>query len=299
MAAALKSLGAEENIPLSELTSFRIGGPALFVLRPRSPKDAALALKLCAEAGCPVELLGRGSNVLASDKGFDGLLLRMDAAADEPIWSQSGVTASASYPLTKLATEALSCGLMGLECMAGIPGTLGGAIAMNAGAYGASIAPLLRRVQLVCDTGETSWEDADASQFSYRVSPYAYPKRCVWAAELQLQRDDGSAAERFADCRKQRREKQPLELASAGSTFLRPKGHFAGALIEGCGLKGYRVGQAAVSDKHAGFVVNLGGATAAEVLAVIRHVCETVLDKTGVLLHCEIKLLGFDGEDVL
>ena len=200
------------------------------------------------------------------------------------------VTVGAGYSLTALAKESVQRGYMGLERLCGIPGTVGGAVAMNAGAYGDEIKSVLRRVRLYRE-GEFLWEDARLHEMGYRKSPYSWPGTIVTAVELQLRPDDGTAAETMADCVRRRREKQPLSLPSAGSTFKRPEGHFAGALIEGCCLKGTIVGGAQVSELHAGFIVNRGGATAADIRSLMKLVQTTVLSETGVLLEPEVKEL--------
>ena len=290
VARALLDLGAKENVPLSELVSFRVGGPAAFVLQPKGEETLRRALKLCQEAQIPVILLGNGTNVIPPDEGFEGLVLQLNGDGSAPVFEGERVIAGAGCSLTALAKESVQRGLMGLERLCGIPGTVGGAVAMNAGAYGGEIKNVLRRVRLYRD-GAFVWEDARLDELGYRKSPYVWPKTIVTAVELQLLPDDGTAADTLADCMRRRREKQPLSLPSAGSTFKRPEGHFAGALIEGCGLKGCSVGGAQVSELHAGFVVNRGGATAGDIRSLMRHVQEVVLRETGVLLEPEVKRL--------
>ena len=207
-----------------------------------------------------------------------------------PVFEGGRVTVGAGYSLTALAKESVQRGFMGLERLCGIPGTVGGAVAMNAGAYGGEIKSVLRRVRCYRD-GAFAWEEAQLDRMGYRKSPYAWPETVVAAVELNLLPDDGTAAETMADCMKKRREKQPLSLPSAGSTFKRPEGHFAGALIEGCGLKGCTIGGAQVSQLHAGFLVNTGGATAGDVEALMRHVQDVVYRETGVRLEPEVKRL--------
>ena len=283
-------LGAKENVPLSELVSFRVGGPAAFVLQSREETALCRALDLCKAEHIPVILLGNGTNVLPTDEGFDGLILQMAGDGGAPVFEGEKVTVGAGCSLTALAKESVQRGLMGLERLCGIPGTVGGAVAMNAGAYGGEIKNVLSRVRLYRD-GELFWEDARLDEMGYRKSPYSWPGTIVTAAELQLAPDDGTARETMADCMRRRREKQPLSLPSAGSTFKRPEGHFAGALIEGCGLKGCTIGGAQVSELHAGFIVNRGGATAGDIQALIRHVQDVVLQETGVTLEPEVKRL--------
>ena len=290
IARALTDLGAKQNVPLSELVSFRVGGPAAFVLQTGEEGALCRALDICRDEHIPVILLGNGTNVLPSDEGFSGLILQLSGDGSAPMFEGERVTAGAGYSLTALAKESVQRGLMGLERLCGIPGTLGGAVAMNAGAYGGEIRQALRRVRLYRD-GAFVWEDARLDEMGYRRSPYAWPGTMVTAVELQLMPDDGTAAQTMADCMRKRREKQPLSLPSAGSTFKRPEGHFAGALIEGCGLKGCTVGGAQVSELHAGFVVNRGGATASDIEGLMRHVQDVVYRETGVRLEPEVKRL--------
>ena len=284
----LRSLGAEENVPLRELTSFHIGGNAALLLRPGSYADISAAVRACEAAGLPYTLLGRGTNVLASDAGYDGLVLRFDTPLHAPVYDGTRVTVCCGTPLMQLARETVARGFSGLERLAGIPGTVGGACAMNAGAYGAEIRQVLRRIRILQD-GVDAWVTVKDGDLGYRTSAFSFPKTIALEAELELRPDDGSAAETMRTCMESRRAKQPLELPSAGSTFKRPAGHFAGALIEQCGLKGVHIGGAQVSEKHAGFVVNTGGATERDVSELIGLIQRTVLERTGVQLECEIK----------
>ena len=290
IAQALIDLGARVNIPLADLVSFRVGGPAAFVLQPREEATLCRALNLCREGRVPVILLGNGTNVLPPDEGFDGLILQLSGDGSEPVFEGTKITVGAGCSLTALAKESVQRGFMGLERLCGIPGTVGGAVAMNAGAYGGEIKNVLKRVRLYRD-GAFAWEDARLDEMGYRKSPYTWPHAIVTAVELQVFSDDGTAAATMADCMRKRREKQPLSLPSAGSTFKRPEGHFAGALIEGCGLKGYAVGGAQVSELHAGFVVNRGGATAGDIQALMKHIQDKVFAETGVQLEPEVKRL--------
>ena len=285
---ALVELGAKVNVPLSELVSFRVGGPAAYVLQPKGEAELCAALDICQAEHLPVVLLGNGTNVLPTDEGFRGLILQLSGDGAAPVFQGDRVVAGAGYSLTALAKESVQRGFMGLERLCGIPGTLGGAVAMNAGAYGGEIKSVLRRVRCFRD-GAFVWEDARLEQMGYRKSPYAWPNTIVTAVELQLLPDDGTAAATMAECMQKRREKQPLNLPSAGSTFKRPEGHFAGALIEGCGLKGFSIGGAQVSELHAGFIVNRGGATAGDIRSLMNHVQAQVMSETGVLLEPEVK----------
>lgn len=287
---ALLALGAKENVSLSGLTTFKVGGTADFVLETGEEQTLLGALNLCRAQHIPCALLGNGSNVLGEDAGFSGLVIRIVPTAQEPVFEGCRVRAGAGVSLTALSRETLRRGLMGLERLCGIPGTLGGAIAMNAGAYGGQIIDVLRRVK-VLRQGEIVWEEVNPQDFGYRKSPYTWPKAIVLEAELELAPDDGTAKEVMDNCYRARREKQPLEYPSAGSYFKRPEGHFAGALIEQCGLKGTTVGGAQVSEKHAGFLINRGNAVAGDVQSLEKLVREKVLQQTGVRLEREVKLL--------
>lgn len=283
--------GLEENIPLSELTSFHVGGPARFVLRPESYEAIADAVRFAEMHRIPFALLGKGTNMLASDEGFDGLVIRFDTPLHEPIYNGTTIVACCGTSLTQLARESVRKGLSGLERLCGIPGTLGGACAMNAGAYGGEIKQILRRIRILRN-GVDKWIDVNDDDLGYRKSRFSFPETIALEAELCLQKDDGTASETMRQCMEKRKAKQPLELPSAGSTFKRPEGFFAGALIEQCGLKGYSLGGAEVSSKHAGFIVNAGGATQADISALIAHVQKVVLEQTGVSLEPEIKRIG-------
>ncbi len=282
------SFDVVQNGSLAELTSFRIGGAARFVLRPDSYHAIRDAVCFAEAHDMPFAVLGKGTNVLASDRGFDGLVIRFDTPLHEPVYDGTRVVACCGTSLTQLARETVRAGLSGMECLCGIPGTLGGACAMNAGAYGQEIKQVLRRIRLLRN-GRDEWVDVQDGDLGYRRSAFSFPDAIALEAELELKPDDGTAGETMQRCMEQRRAKQPLELPSAGSTFKRPAGHFAGALIEQCGLKGTSVGGARVSEKHAGFIVNTGGATEADVLALIALVQQVVKEQTGVQLEPEIK----------
>ena len=287
----LLASGAERDVPLSELTSFRVGGNAAFVLRPKSYEMIRTVTEACKAAAYPFTLLGRGTNMLASDSGYNGLVIRFDTPLHAPVYEGFRITVCCGTPLMQLARETIQNGFSGMERIAGIPGTVGGACAMNAGAYGAEIKQILKRIRILKD-GADVWADVKDEDFGYRTSAFAFPQTIALEAEFELSKDDGSAAQVMRECMEKRRDKQPLELPSAGSTFKRPEGHFAGALIEQCGLKGYSIGGAQVSEKHAGFVVNTGNATERDISELIRYVQSTVLEQTGVQLECEIKRIG-------
>ena len=283
-----ESFGVEQNIRLSELTSFRIGGAARLVLHPHSYDAICDAVSFAERNNIPLVLLGKGTNVLASDAGFDGCVIRFDTPMHDPIYQGTTVIACCGMSVTALSRDTVKHGLMGMECLCGIPGTVGGACAMNAGAYGQEIKQILKRIRILKD-GKDEWIDVPSDALGYRKSAFSFPYAVALEAEFSLCEDDGSAFETMQRCMEKRREKQPLDLPSAGSTFKRPEGHFAGALIDRCGLKGCTIGGAQVSEKHAGFIVNIGGATEADVSALIAHVQRVVKERTGVDLEPEIK----------
>ena len=284
----LVSLGARRGVPLSELTSFRIGGSADFVQEPKDYGELIDMVRLCRARGIPMYLLGRGTNILAPDSGYRGVVIRFDRPLHLPQWSGSRVRACAGMSLTQLSRESVASGFMGMEKLCGIPGTVGGACAMNAGAYGAEIKQILSRVRIFQDD-EDRWVDVNPDELGYRRSPFSFPDCVVLEAEFSLSPDDGGAEDRRREAMFQRKAKQPLEYPSAGSVFKRPKGSYAGMLIEQCGWKGRSVGGAMVSDKHAGFIINTGGATERDVIELIARIRGDVLEKTGFDLECEIK----------
>lgn len=290
---------AEQNIeacvnhPLAPHTSFRIGGPARLAVFPKTAKEAAAALAVLREEGVRTLVLGNGTNVLIADEGFDGavvILTGMKSCEYRDGLLQVGAGAS----VTHVAAEAAKLSLSGMEFAYGIPGTVGGGIYMNAGAYGgemAQITAVSRWYDPVTGTfGETV---GDAHGFAYRRSVYMESEKVILSAAMKLEPGDRTEIEaQMADYLSRRRDKQPLEYPSAGSTFKRPEGYFAAKLIEDCGLKGLQVGGAQVSEKHSGFVVNKGGATCADVLELCSRIYDTVLDRFGVPLEREVELLG-------
>ena len=285
---ALAGLDVTAEVPLAALTSFRIGGPAALVARPRSEAELCAALRAAEAAALPDRILGNGTNVLAPDEGFAGLIVRLDAPFSPLRIVGQRVLCSAGDSLSSVSRRSVAAGLSGMEGLEGIPGTVGGACAMNAGAFGAEIRQILRRVRLLRG-GELSDVTVQDGDLGHRRSVFAAPNAVVTGAEFELLPDDGHAAERTADFARRRKEKQPLSLPSAGSVFKRPAGHFAGGLIEQCGLKGLRIGGAEVSTLHAGFIVNRGGATCADVVALIEEIQRRVLLETGVRLERELK----------
>jgi len=288
---ALKGLDVKCNVPLSTLTSFHIGGPAAMVLRPHGAEDIRRAIQACSQFGCPYCVLGNGTNVLAPDAGYRGVVVRIDTPLTAPLFVDTSVTCASGTALSVLARESVNAGLMGMETLSGIPGTVGGAVAMNAGAYGAEVRHIIKSVRIL-KNGRVLDVEAKKTDFGNRTSKFAAPGSIVLSATFQLERDDGGAKKRMLESTRQRKAKQPLSLPSAGSVFKRPKGRFAGALIENCGLKGFAVGGAQISPLHAGFIVNNGNATERDVLELISVIQQRVFDETGVRLERELKLLS-------
>lgn len=288
---ALPNLEAHENEPLCVHTTFRIGGPAAWFLCPKSGEEAGEILKICKGNAIKPFFMGNGSNILAADAGYGGVILstgKLSGMTREgnDIIAQSGVS------LARLANFAAENALAGLEFAQGIPGSVGGGARMNAGAYGGELAQIVRWVEALDEQGVVRRISNPDCGFSYRHSLFCEEPLLVTAVCFAL--TPGSAEEiraKMADFAQRRREKQPLEYPSAGSTFKRPEGHFAAALIDRCGLKGLRIGGAQVSGKHAGFVVNVGNATAADVLAVMERVKAEVQAQTGVTLEPEVEIL--------
>ncbi len=287
----LQNYDIKRDIPLSDLTSFRIGGPAALVFRPHSADDLAKALMLCNKVQFPYHVLGNGTNVLAPDAGFPGMIIRIDTPIIAPYFYKNAVTCDAGTSITLLAQASVRQGLMGLESMCGIPGTVGGACAMNAGAYGAEIRHVIAGVRIFRD-GKVEDVKTKRTDFGNRTSRFCAPDAIVLTATFQLKPDDGTAKAHMEEVIRARKEKQPLSFPSAGSVFKRPAGRFAGALIEQCNLKGISVGGAQVSEKHAGFIINRGGATEHDVLELIQLIQTRVFEATGVLLEREVRLLA-------
>ena len=281
-----------ENEPLCDHTSFRIGGPARMFAMPKTAAQLAQLLDFAARNGLKCAVIGNGSNLLAPDEGYDGLVIR--TPEEPPRWSEEGttVTVASGWSMTRLSAEAAQRGLTGLTFAQGIPGTVGGAVVMNAGAYGGQIADTLVSSRCMTPEGIRTLT-AEEHKLSYRHSVYAEHTDwvCLEATFRLAPGDREAILAEMADYAQRRRDKQPLEWPSAGSTFKRPEGHFAGKLIEDAGLKGFTVGGAQVSEKHAGFVINKGGATCADVLSLMEQVSAIVFEKFGVRLEPEVKIL--------
>ncbi len=290
----IKKAGIEAvlNEPMSRHTSFKIGGAADVFVSVCSAQQLSKVLCLCKEMSLPVTIIGKGSNLLVSDKGIEGVVICLDGLNEISV-SGEKITAQAGVNLASLCTFAANEGLSGLEFAFGIPGSVGGAVYMNAGAYGGEMKNVLESVTAVSREGEIFTLCGEELCLSYRSSVFQKNSAIVTQAVFALKKGNGAEIKAsMTEIMKRRKDKQPLEFPSAGSTFKRPEGNFAGTLIERCGLKGFSVGGAEVSVKHAGFVINKGGATANDVLCLIKKVQETVFQKTGVALEPEVIFIG-------
>ena len=281
----------KENEPMSRHTSFKIGGPADMYA---SVTDEVQLKELILEAkrtDTPYLVIGNGSNMLVSDKGIRGLVIQV--AINYVEIDGMIVRAGAGALMSRIAAEAARAELTGFETFSGIPGTLGGGIFMNAGAYGGELKNVIRSVRYMDEYGDGFDIRGQDCEFGYRTSVFSKGAKYIISAEIELEKgNESDIRAAMADYNKRRSDKQPLAFPSAGSVFKRPEGYFAGALIEAAGLKGYRIGGAEVSELHAGFIVNRGGATASDVLALVEYIKKTVMDKSGVMLEPEIRLIG-------
>ena len=281
-----------EQEPLAGHTTFKIGGPAAVFVQPADEAQLCAAVALCRELAVPYYILGNGSNVLFGDKGWAGAVICLAGMKGGVLREGNTLTAPAGLPLSALCTAAWEAGLAGLEFAYGIPGTVGGAVYMNAGAYGGEMKDVLLSVRYLTAEGQIEEAPAEGLDLGYRHSIFESNGGCIMSAQVRLEAGDPAAIRaRMDELMGRRRDKQPLDKPSAGSTFKRPAGAFAGALIEQCGLRGHRHGGAAISEKHFGFVVNLGGATCADVLALCREVQQIVKEQTGYTLEKEIRVV--------
>lgn len=282
-------LELREKEPMSRHTTFRVGGPCALMALPKTAQQASAAVTAAHELDIAPFFLGNGSNLLVPDQGVERFLIKT-TGLDWVNREGNFLAAGGGITLARLAQFAQREGLSGLEFAHGIPGSLGGGVTMNAGAYGGELKDVVRSVICLNEAGvEETVSDCD---FGYRRSAFSDGRRMVLSARLELIPGDPQAIqERMRELSARRQAKQPLEYPSAGSMFKRPAGHFAAALIDQCGLKGYLVGGAQVSEKHAGFVVNRGGATCGDILTLVDRVKTVVLEKTGVELEMEVKLL--------
>ena len=300
LAAFAEELGCEvkRGEPLSAHSTFRIGGACDVMITPGSAEQLSLLVKYSRENEVRTFVLGKGSNILFADEGFHGAVFLINKTLGEVEVEEDTIRAGAGAPMIQVCMAALEEGLSGLEFAYGIPGTIGGGVYMNAGAYGGEMVDVLTAVTAMDCSGELRTYTKDELGLSYRHSRFTDSGEIILTTEMKLEKCERSAIEaKMDDLLFRRKDKQPLNFPSAGSTFKRPDGEgiYAGKLIQDCGLRGYRIGGAQVSEKHCGFIVNTGGATSADVKALIKYVQKIVLENTGVQLECEVKIIPAEG----
>ncbi|MTN49290.1 UDP-N-acetylmuramate dehydrogenase [Turicibacter sanguinis] len=284
-----------ENEPLSKHTTFRVGGPARCLVIPNSKQSLVETMKLINKYELPFKVIGRGSNLLPSDRLFEGIIVKCDKGLDHVEIDGTQVTVGAGVSTILLANKVAKCELAGLEFISGVPGSVGGAIYMNAGAYNREIQDVLVKALILDEAGELKWLTVEEMGFSYRQSILQTHRNWI-VVEAVLQLEKGSYKEimELMKARKVRRiESQPTNLPSAGSTFRNPLPHYSWQLIEKSGLRGVRIGGAEVSQKHCNFIVNVGGATATDIYELIQHVQAVVFEKHGIQLHPEVEMFNW------
>ncbi len=279
------------NAPMKNYTTFKIGGPADLLVSPYSQEQVKKVICACKELQIPLTVIGNGSNLLVSDGGIRGCVLKIGTNMSAITLEENAVISClAGAPLSALSVFAMKNSLTGLEFAYGIPGTTGGALFMNAGAYGGEFKDVIVSADHIDSNGNIVTLQKNNMQLAYRSSVYSSMNSCIVSMKLQLSRGNARDIKaKMDDFISKRKSKQPLEYPSAGSVFKRPEGYFAGALIEQAGLKGYSVGGAAVSEKHAGFIINKGGASCCDVEQLVSHIQQKVFENSGVHLECEIK----------
>lgn len=293
LCAAAGEANVLRDEPMSKHTTFRIGGPADYFVTPSEKEEIKAVVEVCRKEEIPFYIMGNGSNLLVGDKGYRGVIIQVFKKMNGIRTEGTKIYAQAGALLSKVSAAALDASLTGMEFASGIPGTLGGAVRMNAGAYGGEMKQVLVSAEVLTPEGEFLSIPLEELGMGYRTSVIAKNDYVVIEAELELK--SGKKEEikaQMDDLKSKRVTKQPLEFGSAGSTFKRPEGYFAGKLIEDAGLRGFRIGDAQVSEKHCGFVINRGNATAAEVVELMKAVEDTVEEKFGVRLEPEVKRLG-------
>lgn len=293
----LENFAGKENVKVDELmrshTSFKIGGPADFLVTPSTVSDLCEIIKLCNREKLPIFIMGNGTNLLVSDKGIRGVVIKIYDNLNCFSVKEDYIEAYGGILLSKLSNMALENELTGLEFASGIPGTLGGAVAMNAGAYGGEMKDVVIETEFIDREGNIKVIQKDEHQFGYRTSFIQKSSGIVVKSIIKLKK--GKRADIKAlmdDLTGRRQDKQPLEMPSAGSVFKRPEGYFAGKLIEDCGLRGYSIGDAQVSEKHCGFIINKGNATSKDIMDLVKYIQKTVKDKFNVELQTEIRIVG-------
>ncbi len=291
-ALSLKKIKVKKDESMNLHTTFKTGGNASFFVEPSSAEETAETVKLLKELSLPYVIIGNGSNLLVSDKGYKGFVIKLGKSFSEITAADDTITAEAGASLSGVAAAALREGLSGFEFAAGIPGSVGGGVCMNAGAYGGELKDVITNVTVIKDEEIIALENKECN-FDYRSSRIMQEGMIVLKAEFKLEKGDRALiSEKMNDFAKRRSDKQPLNYPSAGSTFKRPEGYFAGKLIEDTGLRGFSVGGAQVSEKHCGFIINKGGATSSEIYSLICEVQKRVFDKFGVELQREVRLIG-------
>ena len=293
----LKQLLEEEDVVLGEEmkyhTTFRVGGPAHFFVTPKTEEQLQSVLKLCKETDTPWFILGRGSNLLVSDRGFDGVVIHMQKHWNHYHTEENRIFAQAGAMMSAVSQEALRNGLTGFEFASGIPGTIGGGLRMNAGAYGGEMKQVVLSAKVMDSNGTVLDLSKDELELGYRTSTIGRNGYIALSCVIELQPGDPDCIRStMEEMNAKRRQKQPLEYGSAGSTFKRPDGYFAGKLIQDAGLKGFSIGDAQVSEKHAGFVINRGNAKAADIMKLCKEVSRRVHEQFGVNLEMEVRRLG-------
>ena len=283
-----------EQEMMSKHTTFCVGGPAAFYLVPETMEEVPEAIRFAREKKLPFYLIGRGSNILVGDGGYDGVIIEIGKGLEKIEFRPDGtVEAQAGISLARMASRLADRGLTGFEFASGIPGTLGGAITMNAGAYGGEIKDCIKSATVLTESGDRLVLDKEKMELGYRSSIVQKEQYIVLLAIFSFEKGEPEQIKaQMKELNRKRREKQPLEYPSAGSTYKRPEGYYAGKLIEDAGLRGYRVGDAQVSEKHCGFVVNRGHATAAQIRQLMQDVQDTVKEKFQVDLEPEVRMIG-------
>lgn len=291
----IKIAGAEnvcENEPMSKHTTFRIGGNADIFVTPDTTERLMSVVEYVKRSNIPYYIIGNGSNLLVRDNGFRGVIIQLYKNFADIEVNDNIIAAKAGALLSSVAKTAMNNSLSGMECLSGIPGTIGGAVCMNAGAYGGEMKDIVVETKII-NKGRLEIIDNSSSEFGYRTSRIMRENMIVVETTIKLEKGNKEAIEnKMKELMSQRNSKQPVELPSAGSTFKRPEGYFAAKLIDDSGLRGFSVGQAQVSPKHCGFVVNNGGATAKEVIELMGKVSQVVYDKFGVKLEPEVRIIG-------
>ena len=280
------------NESMKKHTTFRIGGNADYFLIPENTSELQSAIKICRANNIPYFILGNGSNILVSDKGIEGAVISTEKLNTIEVYEDT-IYAQAGAKLSKTASIAAENSLSGFETLSGIPGTVGGAVFMNAGAYGGEIKDVALEVYAIDENGNEKTFSNSECNFGYRSSVFSSGEYIITGAKFRLRtKDKDEITAQMRDYAERRRDRQPLSFPSAGSTFKRPEGYFAGKLIQDSGLRGFSIGGAAVSEKHCGFVVNTGNATCSDVVNLIDYIKKCVYEKFGVMLHEEVRIIG-------